>query len=189
LAAGTLRLTFPDGLTAAADLGTAQEAVEARLFGKPRPGRVLRGPAVQALSSWLEEPVRLVLADRTGVGWDEGPVSLVGRASADAVGTPRRGEEPDTARYRMTIEIEGSAAYAEDGWVGRPVQVGGARLRVSHPLERCRVIDGDPRTGTEDWDGLKTLVRVRGRDRLTLGVITHVLAPGRVAVGDQVDPL
>ena len=28
------------------------------------------------------------LADGVGVGWDEGPVSILGRASADAVGGP-----------------------------------------------------------------------------------------------------
>ena len=52
------------------------------------PGRVVPGAVADALSGLAGEPLRLVLTERVGLGWDEGPVSILGRASAAAVATP-----------------------------------------------------------------------------------------------------
>ena len=79
---------------------------------------------------------------RVGLGWDEGPVSVLGGASAAAVTTPPDGDHDglSTSRYRMLIEVEGSAPFEEDSWVGGPVRIGQVRVRVTHALERCVVI-------------------------------------------------
>ena len=193
LAGGTLRLTFPDGSTAAGELAAAGEEVSAFLYGRDRPGRVLPGALAEALSAHVGEPLRLVIADRTGVGWDEGPVSLLGRASATAVDTPAvatraHGAGPATARYRMLIEIDTDEPFLEDSWVGSRLEIGEALLRVSHPLDRCLVIHSNPATGERDWAGLTALAARRGTDRLTLGVIATVDRPGTVRVGDAVEP-
>ena len=87
----------------------------------------------------------------------------------------------------MLIEVEGSAPFEEDSWVGGSVRIGQVRLSVTHALERCVVINHHPRTGVKDWPGLKTLV-ARGRDRLTLGVIAQVDQTGVIRVGDPVEP-
>lgn len=177
-----LGVTLPDGAVVSSPLRDAAQPVSARLFGKERNGRVLPGAVADALSHIAGEPLRLVLADATGVGWDEGPVSILGQASAAAVG----GDDHDAARYRMLIEVEGTAAYEEDTWVGRQLDLGDARVRVTHPLERCVVITKSPTTGSPDWDGLRVLAEQRGRDRLCLGVIAEVVKPGRVEVGAPV---
>jgi len=189
LAAGTLTVTLPDGTAATSDLAAAAGEAGASLFGKDRRGRVVPGAVPDALSAYLGEPVRLVLADRTGVGWDEGPVSLLGRASAEAVGTPGSAEALETGRYRMLVEVEGTAPYQEDTWVGQPVRLGAALVSVTHLLTRCAVIQANPATGARDWPGLKSLAVHRGRDALTLGVIARVLEPGPVGCGDEVQPL
>lgn len=182
LEAGVLRVTLPDGAVASSPLGDVTQPVAATLFGKERHGRVLPGAVADALSNVVGEPLRLVVADATGVGWDEGPVSILGQSSAQAVG----GEHHDRARYRMLVEVQDTAPYEEDTWVGHQLEMGDARVQVTHPLERCAVITKSPTTGAQDWDGLRVLAQRRGRDRLCLGVIAEVVKTGRVTVGSPV---
>jgi hypothetical protein len=162
--------------------------VEARLFGKDRSGRVVQGPLADTLSRYVGRPVRLVLADTAGVGWDEGPVSLVSRASADALRPP--GDATSRSRrFRMLIEVDGVDAHGEDAWVGHRVRIGGAVIGVTHTLYRCVVINQDPDDPHEVWPGLHKLAEHRAGGRLTLGVIADVDAPGSICVGDTVEVL
>lgn len=186
LANSVVSLSFPAGTTVSSALPKAGEQVQSRLFGKNRSGRLVTGDAAEALSDYVGEPVRLVLSDRAGVGWDEGPVSLLGRASAEAVAAPSSAGQPVTARFRMLVEVDGTTPYEEDSWVGRRVCLGGVRLRVTHRLERCVYINHSPSTGEPDWNGLHTLVAHRGEAGVCLGVIAEVEQPGSIAVGDQV---
>jgi uncharacterized protein YcbX len=184
LGGGTLSVTLADGTRATSHLDTAHDEVIAHLYGKDRTGKVLPGAVAEALSEVAGEPVRVVVAGRTGVGWDEGPVSILGKASAAAVG----GETRDRARYRMLIELDGTEAFEEDTWVGRRVEAGDAVVQVTHQLQRCVIITQSPATGEKDWEGLHALGELRGRDLLCLGVIAEVVQPGRVAVGAAVRP-
>lgn len=181
---GTLTVTLPDGSRATSPLESARDEVSAHLYGKDRLGKVMPGDVADALSDVAGEPVRVVVAGQTGVGWDEGPVSILGRASAVAVG----GEARDRARYRMLVELEGTEPFEEDTWRGRRVELGEAVVHVTHQLERCVIITQSPSTGQKDWDGLHALADLRGQDLLCLGVIAEVEVPGRVAVGAQVRP-
>ena len=177
---GTLGVRTPAGDLATTPLADAAGEVRARLYGKDRVGRVLPGAVADVISGVAGERIRVVLADDVGTGWDEGPVSLLGRSSAVAVGGDR-----DTARYRMLVELEHTAPYEEDTWVGRTVRLGEAVVQVTHPLERCVIITQSPATGEKDWDGLHVLAQERGPD-LCLGVIAEVLQPGSVRLGDPV---
>ena len=178
---GIIAIGLPDGGHATSCLDEATTPVTAHLYGKDRAGRVLGGEVAEALSAVAGRPLRVVVADRTGVGWDEGPVSILGRASAEAVGGER-----NRARYRMLVEVDGIAPYEEDSWVGNDVQLGAARVHVTHQLQRCAIITQSPTTGDKDWDGLNVLAATRGRDLLCLGVIAEVVTPGRVGLGDEV---
>jgi uncharacterized protein len=122
-----------------------------------------------------------VVADEVGVGWDEGPVSILGAASAAAVA----GAERDRRRFRMLVEVEGTEPYEEDRWVGRGLVLGDAAVEVVARLVRCVIITQSPTTGAKDWDGLKVLAEEKGPD-LCLGVVAEVTDPGTVAVGDAV---
>lgn len=182
---GRLTVHLPDGSTATSRLDEVGEELRTGLFGKARTGRVLGGEVAPALSDVAGLRIRAVLADQVGVGWDEAPVSLIGRASAAAVGGPAG----DLARYRMLIEVDGTEPYEEDTWVGRQVDVGGVRVRITQQLGRCVIITRSPATGDRDWDGLKALAAVRGPDQLCLGVVAEVLRPGEVRRGDPVTPV
>jgi hypothetical protein len=185
LASGTLALrTGPDAVVVAA-LEPLGEPVATTLFGKSRFGHVVARAAGAVLSDMVGEPLRLVLA-APGTGWDEGPVSLLSSASAQAV-LPSGGSGPDTLRFRMNVEMDGLEPFAEDGWVGRTLRLGQAVVRVTQPLGRCVLVNHSPVTGEKDWDGLRELARIRGRDAVDLGVIASVVTPGDVRIGDEVE--
>ena len=186
LGAGTVQVSLPDGSQAVSDLTAAAPEVHGRLFGKDRVGRVVPGPVAAAISALVGEPIRLVLAERTGVGWDDSPVSILARASAAAVAAPGADGAAGTRRFRMLVEVDGVEAHGEDTWIGRDVAIGTAVVRVSHALARCVVIQHDPATGAEDWPGLAALMTTRGRT--VLGVVADVVRPGTVRVGDLVVP-
>lgn len=179
-----LTVRLADGTTASSGLDEVGEELRTDLFGKERSGWVLRGEVGPALSAVVGVRIRPVLAEPVGVGWDEGPVSLLGRASAAAVGGP----DGDLARYRMLVELDGTGPYEEDTWVGREVDVGEARVRVTQPLDRCVIITRSSATGRRDWDGLKALPAARGDGWVCLGVIAEVVRPGEVRRGARVVP-
>jgi uncharacterized protein len=187
LVRGSLSVRLPDGTVATSQLRPTGEPLHATLFGKARSGRLVAGAVSDALSVFVGEPLRLLLADTMGVGWDEGPVSLVSTSSIVAVDAPAGDAASAADRFRMLVEIDDAVAYEEDSWVGRDLRLGDALLRVSHRLGRCVVIDHSPVTGAKDWPGVRTIARTRGPDAVTLGVIAEVLRPGTVRVGDRVD--
>ena len=178
--AGKLAVVFPDGTVVADSLNALGNPLHTRIFGKDRAGRVLCGDVAGALSRFAGASLRVVLAESTGVGWDEGPVSLIGTASSDAF-APDRG---DTRRFRMTVELAGIEPHEEDGWVGSRLSLGGALLRATQRVKRCVVVNRSPDTGAEDADILRELVRSRGKDVMCLGILAEVLRSGEVAVGD-----
>ncbi len=184
LSAGTLALTFPDGQRVAGGLDELGSGVSARLYGRDRPGRVVLGPFAEALAAYAGEPLSLVLLDRDGLGWDEGPVSLISRASMLAE-PPPDGERTASRRYRMLIEVDGVEAYAEDGWAGHRIRVGEVVLRDAEPLGRCTIPDHDPDSGEKDWGAVRALLDARGTS--TLGLVCGVAEPGTVRVGDTVE--
>ena len=178
---GVLEVRLPDGTMHSSPLEDADLRVRAELYGKQRVGRVLPGAVAETLSQRAGETLRVVIADEPGTGWDEGPVSILGRASAAAVGGVGR----DRARYRMLVEVDGTAPYEEDGWVGHDLMLGQARVRVVHRLVRCVIITQSPTDGRKDWEGLHALAQ-QGREDLCLGVIAEVVTPGDVRIGDAV---
>jgi uncharacterized protein YcbX len=92
----------------------------------------------------------------------------------------------------MTIGVEDVEPHAEDGWIGSQIRVGGATVAVREHVGRCAVTTLDPDSGARDLDTLGTIAAYRGdvvtREPLPFGVWCEVVAPGRVAVGDPVEP-
>ncbi len=92
-------------------------------------------------------------------------------------------------RFRPNIVVSDAVAYAEDGW-GR-LRIGDAMLAPVHPCGRCEVTTIDQEFGSALGDEpLRTLSRLRLRDgEAVFGVRYAVERPGRVRVGDRVEPL
>lgn len=90
----------------------------------------------------------------------------------------------DPRRWRTNVHVEAdAAAFAEIGWEGAVLEVGGARLALLHPCERCVIPTRDPQTAEKRPEILRHL----NAERATLfGINARPLGPTRIAVGDGV---
>jgi uncharacterized protein YcbX len=168
------------------------------------------GPATDAvLGAWLGREVALVaaagadggraqyFADATDdasepIEWtmpagrfvDGLPVHLLTTASLRAGAGLHADGAWDRRRFRPNLLLEADGTdWAEDGWLGDVIEVGGARLGGLKPCTRCTMITRPQPALPADADMFRTLARHHGA---TLGVRAGVLVPGMVRVGDVV---
>ena len=90
-------------------------------------------------------------------------------------------------RFRANIWFSGAAAWSERSWVGQQLQVGGAVLRVTKPINRCAATEVNPETAERDADTLAELRSLYGH--VELGVHAEVVEGGRFGVGDAIELL
>ncbi len=193
LADGALRLEFPDRPAVSGPV-VAGEPVSVRFYSRQRSDQLVVGPWAAALSDYLGQPVELVAVARAGTAIDRGAgggVSLISRGSLGAIAAAGGLDGVDARRFRMTVEVEGVGAHAEDEWVGSVVSVGSARVRFRGHVGRCLITSRDPETGTIDLPTLDLLGSYRdsvpgATEPLPFGIYGEVLTPGVVAVGDAV---
>jgi uncharacterized protein YcbX len=195
-ATGRLSLLFPDGheVTGEVELG---DPLDVRFHRLALRARSVGGPFSEALSEHVGAPLRLVAAPSERPGVDRGrngAVTLLSRASLERLREESGADdEVDARRFRMTFGIDGVEAHAEDGWCGHDVRLGEALLRVTGNVGRCAVTTRHAERGTVDFPTLHHLAAYRrdGIDTtepLPFGVHARVLEPGRVRVGDAVEP-
>jgi uncharacterized protein YcbX len=189
-----LALAFPDGSVVEGEVEPG-EPFAAELYRTPHPSRTVPGPWQEALSEFAGEPLTLLWSESGAQdrGNDRGGwASLVSRGSLDQLGTEAGAAEPvDGRRFRMLFEIDGVEPHEEDTWLGNRVAIGDAVVVPLGDVGRCVVTTCDPDSGISDLDTLKALSRYR-RDGvvepLPFGVYCDVAVPGRVRVGDAVQP-
>lgn len=170
-------------------------AVNVRFFSSEVEGREALGPWSEALSVFAGQPLRLIENDPGQSGVDRregGPVSIVSTASLERLAEQGDLEAPiDARRFRMLIEVDGTEAHAEDGWLGRRVRIGEAVVQPRGHVGRCATTQRDPETGVTDLLTLKLLAEYRRdldtTEPLACGVYGVVLEPGTVRVGDAVE--
>ena len=191
----TLSLSFPDG-SVLEDTVALGEPVETNFWGRPVAGRLVEGAFSEALSSFAGRPLRLVRVNEPGAGSDRGigaSVSVVSSGTLDRLAREAGEATIDGRRFRMLFGLDGVEAHAEDSWVGRRVALGDAVVRLQGLVGRCAVTTHDPDTGVPDLDTLRILTGYRSDvesdEPLPIGVWGGVEQPGRVRVGDPVEPL
>lgn len=190
-ATAMLTMRLPNG-SVAADVPAIGAPIEAIFFGRPRPAHAVAGPWSEALSAWSGKDLRLVAMGR-GDGADRGPTAtLLSTAALGELATVGGAATAlDRRRFRMTFGIDGVPPYAEDGWLGRDVRIGGAVVRVAGNVGRCAVTTHDPDTGRASFDTLHVLQQTRGHllstEPLPFGVWADVVSAGPVAVADEVE--
>lgn len=171
-ATGMLTLIAPDGaaLDASPLTGAGRDALAAFLAaalpaamrGTPRFHHV----AGHSFSDRREQVISLI-----------GLASL--RALATAAGAPRH-----RLRFRANIYFEGAEPWAELGWVGRTLAIGGAELRVTARIDRCAATTINPETRVRDATPVKELMTHFGH--VDCGIYAEVVRPGRIAPGDAI---
>lgn len=125
---------------------------------------------------------RVIKQDR-GI-FDTFPLSLITTQTIARLGEVV-GAELNVQRFRpnLLVEAAGEAPFAEDGWVGCVLRIGGLRMRVDKRDGRCVVITIDPVTTERN----PAILRAVASDRQgCLGVYGSTVKPGRVAVNDPV---
>jgi uncharacterized protein YcbX len=151
---------------------------------------VVEGPWTGPLSDLAGEPVRRARAV-DGVETSAAPVTLVSDGSLQRVARQAGVTSLDARRFRMLFELARCGEHEEDGWEGRLVRLGDALVRVGSGVVRCAVTTRDPETAQRDIDILRHLAEYRGRGDdggVLFGVYAAVERPGRVRVGDAVEP-
>ncbi len=189
-----LTLRLPDGsvVCAPVELG---ETLQTRFFSRPREARLVLGPFSAALSRHAGEELRLV-APVGGSAVDRGRrggVSMISRGSLDRLALLADEPAVDGRRFRMSVELAGVEPFAEEGWLGRVVRIGGARVRLHGNVGRCIVTSRDPDSGEVDLPTLELLRELRSgaqsTEPLPFGVYGEVVQPGDVRLGDRVEAL
>lgn len=133
------------------------------------------------LSASMGEPMRVV-AEAAVMHFDASPVSIVGTASLDWF-EAELGVDADSRRLRANLVVDTDEPFAEEGWVGRRIQVGSTVLEVVKRIERCRTIDVAQDGAVAERRWLAPLAKSRD---MCAGVYAEVIQPGTVAVGDKV---
>jgi uncharacterized protein YcbX len=191
--AGVLSLRFPDGTTVAEPLGFDGE-LDAAFWGASVRVRVVEGPWSEAISGFAGRPLRLVRPP--GPAPDRmrgGAATLVGTGSLRAIARTLGVGGVDGRRFRMNFGVDGLGEHEEDEWLGRRIRLGDAVVVPQGNVGRCAVTTQNPDTGEPDLDTLKALAAYRldvsTTEPLPFGVHAAVAEPGRVRVGDAVEPL
>jgi uncharacterized protein YcbX len=187
----TLRLADGREISGPAERG---EQLTASFHTRPKLARRVEGPWDERLSEAAGQPVRLVAAEHGAADRGRGgAATLLGTASLEALASQLGVMDVDGRRFRMNFGIDGLEPHVEDGWVGRRIAIGGAVVVPQGHVGRCAITKQNPDTGVADLDTLNALARYRGdldtTEPLPFGVHAAVAEPGRVRVGDPVEPL
>ena len=113
------------------------------------------------------------------------PLSLFSVQTARRLGE-EVGREVDKRRFRanLYLDLAGSGGFAEDGFVGRRLRVGGkAVVFVTERDPRCKMVTLDPDTAEQDPDVLRAINHAHAN---RAGVYGAVLVEGPVRPGDGV---
>ena len=204
--AGAVTITLPDGTAVrAGDPGT--DEVLTRFAGRPVTLRHGREPGAGIDRAVPEE----VLAQGVGADVafeslelsqqapgdrfvDYAAVHLITTATLAAV-TSAAGTAPAPRVFRpnLILATPGLSGYAENGWVGHQLAIGGqVRLEIFLPTPRCAV----PTLAHGPDPGNPHVLRVLARgNRIPVegfglqtcaGVYAKVISPGRIRAGDEV---
>jgi uncharacterized protein YcbX len=98
------------------------------------------------------------------------------------------GRPSDVRRFRpnIVVEADGSAPFAEDGWLGQRLLFGsedGPAVGVTQRDPRCVMINLDPETAESHAEVLKTTVRLNDGNA---GIYATVVKTGELRVGHPV---
>jgi uncharacterized protein len=127
------------------------------------------------------QPAQIVSVGRGMTDSDFPSVAILSMASLRDL-SARMGMDLSIHRWRGNLWLDGAAAWAEEGWVGRHIRIGRVTLRVEERITRCKATTADPITGRVDGDTLGALKA--HFDHQDFGVYATVVEGGPVARGD-----
>lgn len=132
----------------------------------------------------LRGPPRLVSAP--GFSFSDVPMKVLSLINLESVRDLARvtGQEIDPLRFRANVYFDGVPAWAELGWEGRDIALGGLAVRGELRTQRCAATNVNPQTAERDMN-LPQALRV-AYGHMDMGIYASVTAAGALAVGDSV---
>jgi uncharacterized protein YcbX len=121
-----------------------------------------------------------------GTYFDAFPLLLLSESSLRTMHEKTPGSRFDVRRFRPNLLVSdtgSSAAFPEQEWCGRRLEIGAAIVRVAVTCPRCVMVTHGFEDLPKDPGVMRALVRESGGN---LGVYATVETPGRVRVGDTV---
>ena len=109
-------------------------------------------------------------------------VSILSLASLADL-SKRMGMDLSIHRWRANLWIDVAEPWAEFGWIGRKLAIGGAVLEISERIGRCKATSANPETGCIEGDTLAALEDNFGHT--DFGVFGRVVEGGPITVGDR----
>ncbi len=194
---GRLVLRFPDDSTVEGEVRDSDEAIETSFYGRPVAGRIVEGPlgerAVRARREARAPRANGARGRRLDRGRGAG-ASLVSTASLDALraaaGVDERGRRaplPDDGWHRRRRRRMPRTAGSAPAYASVVRSSSSARTSGAAPSRRA--------TRTPEsaiWTRSARIAEYRAHipttEPLPFGVWCEVVEPGRVAVGDSVEP-
>lgn len=128
------------------------------------------------------QPARIVTAGRGMTDSDFPSVAILSTTSLADL-SARMGLDLSPHRWRGNLWLDGAAPWAEFGWIGRHIRIGGAVLRIEERITRCNATKVDPMTGVPNADTLAALSAGFGHQ--DFGVYATVIESGPVSQGDD----
>ncbi|MEO5620536.1 MAG: MOSC domain-containing protein [Cypionkella sp.] len=128
------------------------------------------------------QPASIFSAGRGLTDSPEPTLSILNPASLAEL-SAKMGQPLSQDRWRGNLWIAGAEAWAEFGWIGREMQIGGARLKITARITRCSATTVDPETGRVTAPTLQALEENYGHQ--DFGVYAEVVESGPIAVGDE----
>lgn len=175
-----LTLRTPEGREVAAPPRPTGQRMPLDYWGREAQLELLESPHAQMLGEYVGRELRLARVSHPGEVVYGAPVSIVSTGELADLG------EGEGARFRATFTIDAARVPA----AGTRVAVGEAVVRIRSQIPRCRVIDIDPSTGTQNTQHMTTLATwPRRTGEVWFGVGADVLVPGTVRTGDEVKVL
>lgn len=207
---GGVRLSRPDAAPLDVRTPDGSALTEVAVWKEPFAAAAADESAHRWFSELIGEPVRLVYLDdptrraanpafalpTDRVSFADGyPLLLTTEGSLTALNDliaagPGSAEGPvPMTRFRPSVVVSGSPAWAEDGW--RRLRIGSAMFRCVKGCDRCVLTTVDPQTARNGREPLATLARHRKWDGKTwFGMNLVPDSPGaRIAIGDEVEIL
>lgn len=132
-------------------------------------------------------PKALVKAPAQGMTDSDFPsISILSTTSLAAL-AQAAGKPVEMERFRGNIWLDGFAPWAERGWVGKSIRIGGAEIELREQITRCMATTANPVSGAQDIATLQLLESNWGHRQFGLyGVVTK---SGPVALNDKVELL
>lgn len=127
------------------------------------------------------QPAQIVTAGRGMTDSDFPSVAILSESSLADL-SARMGLDLSPHRFRGNLWIDGAPAFAELGWVGRHIRIGGALLEIRERITRCKATTVNPDTGLPQGDTLAALETAFGHQ--DFGVYATVIDGGPVTTGD-----